>query len=69
MVTFVFVLSTQMWSTKMRSSKFITKSNAQKQMARFGFGCKFHDLNYFELDYLQILWNHYTLEVIIKTFM
>ena len=55
MVTFVFVLSTQMWSTKMRSSNFITKSNAQKQMARFGFGCKFHDLNYFELDYLQIL--------------
>ena len=35
---------------KMRSSKLIIKDNAQNQMAKFGFGRNFHDLNYFELD-------------------
>ena len=35
----------------MRSSKLIIKDNAQNQMAKFGSGCNFHDLNYFELDF------------------
>ena len=35
----------------MRSSKVIIKHNAQKHMARFGFGHKFHNLNYFDLDF------------------
>ena len=35
----------------MRSPKLIIKSNAQKKMARFGCGCEFHDLDYFEFDF------------------
>ena len=35
----------------MRASKLIIKSNAQKEMAKSGFGCRFHDLNYFELKW------------------
>ena len=34
---------------KLRSSKIIIKSDAQKQMIEFGFGRRFHDLNYFEV--------------------
>ena len=41
----------------MRSSKLIIKSNAQKKMDGPGFGCKFHDLNYFELEYFHISLN------------
>ena len=50
MMTFVVVLNTQMWKIKLRSSIFIIKSDAQKQMLEFGFGYKFHDLNYFEIQ-------------------
>ena len=35
----------------MRASKLIIKSNAQKEMAKSDFGCRFHDLNYFELKW------------------
>ena len=38
----------------MRSSRLIIESNAQKQMARFDFERKFHDLDYFELEFLHI---------------
>ena len=51
MVTFTVVLSTHMQNANMRSPQLIIKSNAQKQMARFGCGCEFHDLHYFELDF------------------
>ena len=34
----------------MKSSKFVNENNAQKQMAKFGFGCKFHDLKHFEIE-------------------
>ena len=38
-------------------------------MARFGFGHKFHDLNYFGLDFqFHILWIHHKFEVIMKFF-
>jgi hypothetical protein len=40
MVISIFMLSTQMY--KMRSSQ--KKVNARKQMTKFGFGHKFHDL-------------------------
>ena len=33
----------------MRFSKLIIKSIAQKGMAKFGYGHKFHDLKYFEV--------------------
>jgi hypothetical protein len=36
----------------MRSLQLIKKSNAQTQMARFGFGRKPHDLHYFEDAFL-----------------
>jgi hypothetical protein len=36
-------------------------------MGIFDFGCKFHDLNHFEL-FFSIPWIHYTLEVNIKYF-
>jgi hypothetical protein len=35
--------------------KLITKSNAQKQIIRCSFGRKFHDLEYFELDFFMFL--------------
>ena len=40
----IVVLGTQTSNIKMRSSKLIVKSIAQKVMARFGFGRTFHDL-------------------------
>ena len=44
----IVVLGTQI---KMRSLKFIIKSDAQKVMAKFGFQRRFHDLNYLKLDF------------------
>jgi hypothetical protein len=44
-MTFVVVLNTQMY----KSSILIIKSDAQKQLAEFAFGRRFHDLNYFEV--------------------
>ena len=41
-------------NTKMRTSKLIIKINTQKQMATYGFGHKFHDLNYFEFYFFLI---------------
>ena len=52
MVPSMFLLSTQIQNIKMRSSKLVIKSNAQKQMVIFGFGCKFHSLKYVELGIL-----------------
>ena len=54
MATSIVLFIAQMWITKMRSSKLIFKSNPRKQMARSSFDCNFHDLNYFELDFLFI---------------
>jgi hypothetical protein len=52
MMTFVIVLDTQMLKIKLESSIFIIKNDAQKQMVEFGFGCRFHDLNYFKVGIL-----------------
>ena len=41
----------EIYKTKMRSLKLITKGNAQKLMVISGFGCKFQDLDYFEHDH------------------
>ena len=49
MMTSIVVLDTQMWIIKLRSSIFSIKSDAQKQMVECGFGCRFHDLDYFEV--------------------
>ena len=38
-----------MWNIKLRSSKLIIKSDAQKRMVELGFGCRFHDLKYFKV--------------------
>ena len=48
MMTLVVVLNTQISNLKLRSSIFSIKS-AQKQMVECGFGCEFHDLNYFRV--------------------
>jgi hypothetical protein len=34
---------------KMRTSNFIIISIAQRVMGKYGFGCRFHDLEYFEV--------------------
>ena len=66
-MTFNVVLSTQMQNVNMRSSKLTIKSYAQKQMARFGFEHKYHDLSILSLIFFfHILRMCYTLEVIIK---
>ena len=39
----------------MRPSIFIIKSDPQKVMGNFGFGCRFHDLKIFEVDFLFII--------------
>jgi hypothetical protein len=36
----------------MTSLKNITKSKVQKQMAKYGFGCTFHDLKYSKHGFL-----------------
>jgi hypothetical protein len=38
-----------MYKIKLRSSIFIVKNDAQKQMSESGSGHRFHDLNYFEV--------------------
>ena len=47
-MNFIIVFNAQVQNIKILSSKCNIKSNAQKKMARFDFGCKFHDLNYVE---------------------
>ena len=49
MMTSIVMLNTQIWNTKLRSSKLSINSDAQKQMVESGFGHRFHDLNYFVL--------------------
>ena len=39
---------------KMRSSKNVIKSGAQMQIAKFGFGRKFHDLKYCKVGFFFI---------------
>ena len=46
----MFLLSTQFQNIKMRSCKLVIKSNARKQMAKFGFGCKFQSLYMMNLE-------------------
>ena len=56
MMTPLVVLNTHFYNIKLRSTKLVGKSDAQKQMVEFGFGCKFHDLKYFEVgNYFFIL--------------
>jgi hypothetical protein len=45
-MTSIIVTSIQIYNVKMPSLKNITKSKVQKQMAKYGFGCTFHDLKY-----------------------
>ena len=49
MMTSIVLLNTQMQNIKLRASKFIIKSDAQKHMVEYGFERKFHDLKYFEV--------------------
>ena len=43
-----------MYNIEMRSSKLIIRNNAQKVMAKSGFGRRFHDLKYIEVGFLYI---------------
>ena len=54
MASFLVVLSIQIKNIKMRSSKLILKSIAQKVMSKFGFARRFHDLKYFEVGFFFI---------------
>ena len=48
----IVVLGTQIYNMKMKSSKLVIKSIiAEKVMAKFGFGRRFHDLKYFEVEF------------------
>jgi len=49
MMTFIVKLGTQIQNINMRSSKSIIKSDAQKQLTKYSFERKFHDLKYFDL--------------------
>jgi hypothetical protein len=51
MMTSTSVIRTQIYNIKMTSSKNITKSKVRKQMAKYGFERRFHDLKYFELGF------------------
>jgi hypothetical protein len=48
-MTSIVKLGTQIQNINMRSSKPIIKSDAQKQLTKYIFERKFHDLKYFEL--------------------
>ena len=54
MATSIVVLGTPIKNIKMIFSNLIAKSDAQKVMAKYGFGCSFHDLKYFEVGILFI---------------
>ena len=45
------MLGIQIKNIKMRSSKLIIKSIAQKVMVDFGFECRFHNLEYLEVNF------------------
>ena len=49
MMTSIVVLHTQMRNIKLRPSKLIINSDAQKHMVGLDFERKFHDLKYFEV--------------------
>ena len=67
MMTSIVVVNTQMQSIKFRSSKLVTKSDAQMQLGEFGVGHRIHDIKYFEigiffsysLNSLSTLGNHH----------
>ena len=50
-MTFTVVSNTKLKNMELRSSIFIINSDAQKQLIEFGFECRFHDLNYFEVGF------------------
>ena len=51
MMTSTTIISTQIYNVKMTSSKKITKSKVQKQIAKYGFEHRFHDLKCFEYGF------------------
>ena len=52
----------------MKNLRLLIKSNGEKQMAQFGLGCKFHDLQNFSLKFFlsNAPWMQYEVEGIIK---
>ena len=51
MAPFILVLGTEIQNIKIWSIKLIIKSIAQKVMAKYGFGRRFHDLEYFKVTF------------------
>ena len=51
-------VNTQVYTIKLRSSKPIIKSDAQKHMVEFGFERIFHDLKYFEVGFFFFKYFH-----------
>ena len=51
MVPFIVMLGNEIYNIKMISLKHIIKSNARKVMTKFGFGRRFHNHKYFEVDF------------------
>ena len=69
MMTSIVKLGTQIHNINMRSSKLIIKNDAEKQLTKYSFERKFHDLKYFELGiFFHIPWIHSKVEVIIIFF-
>ena len=52
MMTSIVKLNTQIQNINMRSSIPIIKSDALKQLTKYSFERKFHDLQYFKLEIL-----------------
>jgi hypothetical protein len=64
-MTSIVKLGTQMQNINMRSSKPIIKSESQKQLTKYNFERKFHDLKYFEIEmFFHVPRTHSKLEVI-----
>lgn len=57
-------VGTHIQNIKMRSSELLIKITSQKVIAKFGFGCRFHGLEYFEVGFSlgHIPWICYKLE-------
>ena len=49
MMICIVLLNTQMKNIKLRASRLVIKSDAQKHMIEYGFERKFHNLKYFEV--------------------
>jgi hypothetical protein len=66
MMTSTTITSTQIYNVRMMFLKKITKSKVLKQMIKYSFGNKFHNLKYLKHDFIFYSLNSWWTEGIVK---